>query len=270
MHWHPFFNSAYSGGGFTLGAGYATFVSPTTPSTCAAASRSPATSGLESEFRAPRLFDRRGVLSVLGGWREATQVGFYGIGTGNTSIDDRANYSFRQPYGARHARRAAGAEAGSCSAAGSSTRSGSRARARARAVGRRGLHARRRCRGSAPSVTYLHAQGTVGLDWRTGSRATPAAAAPTASRSTTSPTPTMPYGFQQVDYEAIQHVPLVRDAWVLSLHGRVRDHLRQETTRRFRSSCCRRSAAARACAGSRAGASAIATACCCRPSGACS
>ena len=26
-------------------------------------------------------------------------MGFYGFGTGNTSKDDRANYSFEQPYG---------------------------------------------------------------------------------------------------------------------------------------------------------------------------
>ena len=53
---------------------------------------------VEAEFIAPRLFNRRGTLSVLGGWREATQVGFYGIGT-DTSKDDRANYRFQQPYG---------------------------------------------------------------------------------------------------------------------------------------------------------------------------
>ena len=29
------------------------------------------------------------------------------------------------------------------------------------------------------------------------------------------------YSFRQVDYEAIQHIPLLRDTWVLSLHGRV-------------------------------------------------
>ncbi len=52
---------------------------------------------VEAEFVAPRIFKRRGHLSVLGGWREATQVGFYGIGT-NTSKDDRASYLFQQPY----------------------------------------------------------------------------------------------------------------------------------------------------------------------------
>ena len=66
----------------------------TTLSTSAAASRPPDTSA-EAEFLAPRLFDRRGTFSVLGGWREATQVGFYGIGTPNTSKDDRAQLQFR-------------------------------------------------------------------------------------------------------------------------------------------------------------------------------
>ena len=28
-------------------------------------------------------------------------------------------------------------------------------------------------------------------------------------------------GFRRVDYDAIQHIPLLRDAWVLSLHGRI-------------------------------------------------
>src|SRR6185369_2901932 len=29
------------------------------------------------------------------------------------------------------------------------------------------------------------------------------------------------HGFQELDYEAIQHIPLLREAWVISLHGSV-------------------------------------------------
>jgi len=95
---HPFFQSAYSGGGFTLGLGYAqrlgayNFLDFRGSYTITGYKR------FETEFRAPRLFDRRGDLSVIGGWREATQVGFYGIGM-HTSVDDKTNYLFRQPYG---------------------------------------------------------------------------------------------------------------------------------------------------------------------------
>src|SRR5215208_3563146 len=98
LHWHPFFDSAYAGGGFTLGAGYRRFVSSYNTVDLRGSITFTGYKRIEAEFLAPRLFDRRGVLSVIGGWREATQVGFYGIGTGSTSNDDRANYSFTQPY----------------------------------------------------------------------------------------------------------------------------------------------------------------------------
>ena len=97
LNWHPFFENAYAGGGFTLGAGYAKFVSPYNTLDVRGSITFSNYKRVEAEYLAPRLFNRRGVLSVLGGWREATQVGFYGIGTPNTSVDDRVNYSFRQP-----------------------------------------------------------------------------------------------------------------------------------------------------------------------------
>ena len=98
LHWHPFFDSAYAGGGFTLGAGYRRFVSPYNTIDLRGSITFSGYKRIEAEFLAPRLFDRRGRLSVIGGWREATSVGFYGIGTGPTSVDDRVNYAFTQPY----------------------------------------------------------------------------------------------------------------------------------------------------------------------------
>ena len=98
LRWHPFFDSAYAGGGFTLGAGYRRFVSPYNTIDVRGSITFSGYKRVEAEFLAPRLFNRRGALSVIGGWREATHVGFYGIGTAQTSSDDRANYSFTQPY----------------------------------------------------------------------------------------------------------------------------------------------------------------------------
>ena len=66
----------------------------TTSSTSAAASRFSGYKRLEAEFIAPGLFGRRGTLSVLGGWREATQVGFYGLGmTSTPDSEDRTTAS---------------------------------------------------------------------------------------------------------------------------------------------------------------------------------
>ena len=98
MHWHAFFRSAYSGGGFTMGAGYTQFVSPYNTIDTRGSITFSGYKRLESEFLAPQLFGRRAVLSVIGGWREATQVGFYGIGLSST-LDARTNFSFQQPYG---------------------------------------------------------------------------------------------------------------------------------------------------------------------------
>jgi hypothetical protein len=219
MRWHPFFTSAYSGGGFTLGAGY---VTPIGDYNWLDVRGSYTPSGyirLESEFRAPRLFDRRGTLSVIGGWREATQVGFYGFGTPNTSKDDRANYSFRQPYvsavlDVRPTRRwfvlTGGAEFSQWQ--------------------------QRPGEGSAPSVeevytpatlpglgakpTYLHAIGGAAFDWRQSPGYSRKGGYYGVTAHSFSESDSV-YSFRQVDYEAIQHIPVLRDAWVLSLHGRV-------------------------------------------------
>jgi hypothetical protein len=72
--------------------------------------------------------------------------------------------------------------------------------------------------GLGAKATYVHSEGTVGFDWRT---------APGYSRRGGFYGVTLhdyadrdkQLGFRQVNYEAIQHVPILREAWVVSLHG---------------------------------------------------
>jgi hypothetical protein len=80
IHWHMFWQNAYSGGGFTLGAGYLRHVSSYNFLDVRGSVTFSGYKRAEAEFIAPELFARRGRLSVLGGWREATAVNFYGIG----------------------------------------------------------------------------------------------------------------------------------------------------------------------------------------------
>ena len=61
--------------GFTLGVGYAHHVSPYNMLDVRGSYTILGYKRVEAEFTAPRLFHRRGALSLLGGWREATQVG---------------------------------------------------------------------------------------------------------------------------------------------------------------------------------------------------
>ena len=264
LHWHPFFSSAYNGGGFTLGAGYATHVSSYNTIDVRGSYTPKGYIRAEAEFIAPRLFDRRGMLSVTGGWREATQVGFYGFGTPNTSSDDRANYSFEQPYAAanlelRPARQflllGAGFEYAHWQVG-----SGE---------------------GSDPSVEEVYTPDTLVGSGRpaqvlprdrdgwlsTGGPlpAIPAAAATTASRSTTTRSPTTSTDSARPTTR--------RSSTFLSAgtSGCCRSTASpppptSRATSRFPTSCSPPSAVAPTCAGSRAGASATGTACCCRPS----
>jgi hypothetical protein len=216
--WHPFFNNAYSGGGFTVGAGYNKYVSPYNTVDVRGSITVTGYKRLEAEFLAPNLFKRQGVLSVIGGWREATQVGFYGLGT-STSVDDRANYGFKQPYGQavlelRPGRRNLLIRAGFEFTEWNQT-PGSGSYPSVEEV-----YTPATLPGLGTSVTYLHPQVTVAFD----SREAPGYARRGGFYGVTAhdfADPDNRYGFTQLDYEAIQHVPILREAWVLSFHGLV-------------------------------------------------
>lgn len=219
LHWHPFFESAYAGGGFTLGAGYRRYVNAYDTIDVRGSLTIAGYKRVEAEYLAPRLFDRRGVLSILGGWREATQVGFYGLGTGPTSQDGRANYSFQQPYGSARLEiwptrklfvLGAGVEVSKWEQ-GSGSGAVPSVEERYTPITAPGLGA---------SPTYFHTQGSVGLDWRTSPGYSRRGGAYFVTLHDFADTDDA-YGFRQVDYDVIQHLPLLRDAWVLSLHGRV-------------------------------------------------
>ena len=218
MHFHPYFDSAYSGGGFTLGAGYRRYVSSYNTVDVRGSITFSGYKRIEGEFLAPRLFDRSGVLSVIGGWREATQVGYYGTGTAN-SKDDRANYGFKQPYGmatltVRPARRLVVLRGGLEASQWEQTPgSGS-------APSVETVYTPATLTGLAAKVTYLHSQGTVGVD----TRSSPGYARRGGSYGVTFhdfADPDNRYGFTQTDYEALHHMPVLRDAWVFSFRGAV-------------------------------------------------
>ncbi len=97
LTWHPFFETAYQGGGFPSGLGYRHYVSPHNQIDVRGSYTVSGFKLAEAEFVAPHLFNRPGVLSLLGGWREAPEVGFFGIGPASAKAD-RTSYAFRQPY----------------------------------------------------------------------------------------------------------------------------------------------------------------------------
>jgi len=219
LRWHPFFASAYYGGGFTLGAGYAHHVSPYNMIDIRGTYTNLGYKRIEAEFTAPRLFHRRGSLSVLGGWREATQAAFYGLGT-TSSLENRADFDFEQPYGSgtlefwptrRLLMLRGGLEVSQWS-----VHPGEGDHPSVDDV-----YTPQTLPGIGARTTYVHSQGTVGFDWRES---------PGYSRRGGYYAVTLhdyadrdsQFGFDQVDYEAIQHVPILREAWVISLRALAR------------------------------------------------
>ena len=218
LKWHPFFESAYSGGGFTLGAGRANYVSAYNFIDARASWTFSNYKRAEVEFVAPRMFNRRGRLSILGGWREATQVGFNGIGN-DTQPEDETNYLFQQPYGSAlltlfPSRKILLLEGG-VEYSRWSQKPGKGPDPSVETV-----YTPETLPGLGARTTYLHTQGTIGLDWRTS---------PGYSRRGVYLGATLhdyndrdgDFGFQMVQYEAIQHIPILRETWVLSFHQRV-------------------------------------------------
>jgi hypothetical protein len=216
LHWHPFFESAYKGGGFALGAGYMHHVSPYNLIDIRGSYSLRGYKRGEFEFMAPRMFHRRASLSILGGFREATQVGFFGLGTDSVK-DDRTNYGFQQTHGSatmtywptrKFLMLRGGVELADWKEQAGDGRFPSVDTVFSPAT----------LPGVGSRITYLHTQGTVGLDWRLS---------PGYARRGGFYGITVhdykdndeAFGFQQVDYEVIQHFPILRETWAISLRG---------------------------------------------------
>ena len=218
LKWHPFLENAYSGGGFALGAGRAHYVSAYNYIDARASYSIANYKRAEVEFVAPRLFNRRGHLSVLGGWREATQVGFYGFGP-DSAKDDRANYLFQRPY--------ASADLTVFPARRVLMLGGGVELTQWKQMPGEGtfpsvdeVYTPSSLPGLGARPTYLHTQGTVAIDTRVS---------PGYARRGVYIGATLHdyadrddrFGFRVAEYEAIEHLPILRETWVLSLRQRV-------------------------------------------------
>lgn len=216
VSFYPYLQSAYSGGGFAFGAGYRHFVSPHNSVDVRGSYTISGYKRAEVEFTAPRLFTRRGELKVSGGWREATRVGFYGIGN-DTVKAARTNYDFQQPHVAAtlvvKPTRRLWILGGGLEYTQWSQRPGEGTFPSVETV-----FTPQTLPGLGAKVTYVHTQGTAAFDWRTspGYARRGGFYGVTAHDFTDTDSN---FGFQQVDYEVIQHFPILRETWTISLHG---------------------------------------------------
>ncbi|MGH9253789.1 MAG: hypothetical protein ACRD3C_04385 [Vicinamibacterales bacterium] len=222
----PLLGSVYGGGGFTLGAGYRRYPTRDTSlnlkglysvknyKLIEVGIGSPGRSATRLPFRLRTGW--REAFRLRAGWRDATQVGYYGLGM-DTSADDRANYRFQEAYAGVAATYyplswivlAGGTEFENYSLlAGQGSEP---------TIDTRYTSATAPGLGDSPS--FLHSEGTAGIDWRTS---------PGYSRSGGYYAvtyhdyfdPDHTYSFSRLDADAVQHLPILRETWVVSLRAR--------------------------------------------------
>jgi outer membrane protein assembly factor BamA len=213
----PAFGNVHSGGGFAMGAGYRQFFGDASFWDVKGLYSIRNYKLIETATLLRGFASDRLTIGARLGWRDATQVGYYGLGM-STSRDHRANYRFKETYveGAAYFR----------------------PRRWIVLDGRVGYedYSLEKGQGSAPSIeigytpatapglgaspAYLHTQATAAIDWRRSPRYSRTGGFygltlhDYADRGET-------FSFGRLDADLIQHIPLLRETWVISLRGRI-------------------------------------------------
>jgi hypothetical protein len=215
---YPVFGSIYPGGGFTLGAGYRKFTGYSTFVDVHGMYSLKNYKLFQVGVGSTQLAGGRVDVGARAGWRDATQVGFYGLGM-DTTRGDRANFRLNQTYAegevvARPATWIAVSGLG-----GYDNYKEPSPQGRYPAVSDVYDAASAPHLGAEPA--YVKAQGALSLLWgmtspgysRTGGRYR---VTYTAFNQTRGGEGT----FGLVRSEVVQHVPILRETWVLSLRAR--------------------------------------------------
>jgi hypothetical protein len=213
----PAFGSVYSGGGFAVGPGVRYYVGDRSTVHARGMYSVRGYKLVDGGVTVPELAGGRLALRANAGWRDATQIGFFGVGM-NASPDIRANYRMKQTFASGQADLRPAGPLFLGAAVGFEDYDllrgkGSRPSiedvytpATAPGLGAKPTYTVFSVSGgidSRPAPGYARQGGLYGLayhSWR--------------DRDDT-------FSFDRVDAEVVQHLPVLRENWVLSLHGRV-------------------------------------------------
>ena len=217
---YPEFGKIYQGGGFSLGAAYRQFFAREAVWTARTLYSIKNYKQVELGARTPWHTAGRWTVDARAGWLDAPQVAYYGQGM--TGAATRATFALQQTYATALAEVRPGRWTrlvGEVSYDDYTTKSG-----RGRSPSIEKIYTANDTPGLLADPAFLRTEGTAAIDWR------PAAGyarkggyygvtlANYADRENV-------YGFRRMDGEIIQHLPILRENWVLSVRGRVQSVL---------------------------------------------
>ena len=215
---YPFMDSVYGGGGFTLGAGFLRYYGDRSTADVHGLYSIKNYKLLEVTTTSPGHLSGRLALDARAGWRDATRVGYYGLGI-ETDEDARANYRFKESY-----------------VGGTATLHPARWTVLAGGVGYEHYHLEPGQGSERPSIEteytaetapglganpgFVHSQVTGAIDWRTspGYSRTGGYYGLTLHRFDD---PDNTFTFKRLDASVVQHIPVLNETWVLSVWGRM-------------------------------------------------
>jgi outer membrane translocation and assembly module TamA len=218
---YPEFGGIYQGAGFRAGVGYRRFFGPEAVWNARALFSHKNYKRFEAEVRTPWHAAGRLTFAARAGWLDAPQVGYYGQGMSATRAD-RTNFRLTQTYASGSAQ--------------------FKPTPWTRLEGQLGYedYTTEAGRGSRPSIetrydtltapglfedmTFVRSEARAAIDYRTApgySRRGGSYEIGLVSYADRDRT----YSFERLDGELVQHVPILRENWVISLRGRVQTTL---------------------------------------------
>ena len=213
---YPVLGSVYSGGGFTPGLGYRRFYARRAVWDVVGLYSFKQYKSIQFGTRTPWTGKGKWTLDARTGWLDAPQVGYYGMGMDQTQ--PRANYRLQQGYAALN---------GSLRPNGWTRFHGEIAyEAYETKEGHGGepsietIYTPETAPGMGASPTFVRTEGMAAIDWRSSpmySRKGGLYAVTLTNFADVDDT----FSFERLDGEVVQHVPILRETWVISLRARV-------------------------------------------------
>jgi hypothetical protein len=211
---YPYFDSVYGGGGFTLGAGYRRFLGPQTIWDVRGLYSVRSYKLIELSAVSPGHARQTIDLHARAGWRDATQIRFHGLGI--DSPRDRTNFRMKQAYAGGDLR--ARPWRSIVFGVGLSYEDFTSDQGRGSAPSIETVHTLASAPGLGTDPAFVHTMVSAGVDWR-----------PSAGYARRGGLYEAVYHkyhdrdetqtFDRLDVQLVQHLPILRENWVVSLQG---------------------------------------------------
>lgn len=217
---YPEIGRIYQGGGFSLGAGYRRFFAREAVWNARAMYSIKNYKQVEIGARTPWHANGRWTLDARVGWLDAPQVAYYGQGMADVAT--RTNFTLQQTYATALAEARPGGWTrlrGEVSYDDYTTRSG-----RGRAPSIETIYDASNTPGLLADPAFVRAEGTAAIDWRPAAGYARKGGYYGVTFANYTDRDDI-YGFKRMDGEIIQHLPILRENWVISLRGRVQSVL---------------------------------------------